>query len=148
MCWVHFLYHKIFVIQSVYVFTPTLAVFFFVFASALLCFLLPPYVDQWNSMKLTGIVCHPHAHVYAWYKKSRDPPWMYYRIWIQSLWRASIHSKLLSGAWSQKREIPWSKNTRIRQRSSALLLHHWAHSASALVTLLLRLCLIWVELVR
>ena len=64
---------------------------------------------------------------------------LYYRIWIQSLSLASVHScESCSVAHEAKMtQFPGSKNTRIRRCSSALLPHYWAHRASAIVSLAL-----------
>ena len=72
---------------------------------------------------------------------------MYYIIRIQCLWRAAIHSyESCSVAHEAKMEqVPGSKNTRIRRCSSALLFRIIGPRGRALVTLLLRLCVIRVE---
>ena len=81
----------------------------------------------------------------AWCKMEplRPGPWVYNRIWIQSLSRASVHSyESCSVAHEAKNDrLPGSKNTWIRRSSSASA----THSARTLLTPLLRLCVIWVE---
>ena len=66
--------------------------------------------------------------------------WMYYRICIQWLSWASVHSyESCSVAHEAKMErVPGSTKTRIRRCCAALLPHHWAQGTHALVSLLLR----------